>query len=42
VIWVLATVGILITRTKARRQLREQPNLLEGFDAHPPEPAPAR
>lgn len=42
VIWALATVGILITRTKARRQLREQPNLLEGFDAHPPEPAPAR
>ena len=42
VIWALATVGILITRKKARRQMREQPNLLEGFDAHPPEPAPAQ
>ncbi|OBB01154.1 MFS transporter [Mycobacteriaceae bacterium 1482268.1] len=41
-IWALATIGILITRRKARRQLREQPDLLESFDAHPPEPAAAR
>src|SRR3954468_11656773 len=31
-IWALATVGILITRTKTRRLMREQPNVLEGFD----------
>ncbi|OBK70241.1 nitrate/nitrite transporter [Mycobacterium sp. 1274761.0] len=42
VIWALATIGILITRTKARRQLREQPDLLESFDTHPAEPAHAR
>lgn len=41
-IWALATIGILITRRKARRQLQEERNLLEGFDAHPPEPAAAR
>jgi MFS family permease len=38
-IWALATVGILITRTKARRQMRDERNLLEGFEAHPSTPA---
>ena len=38
-IWALATVGILITRTKARRQMRDERNLLEGFETHPPAPA---
>ena len=41
-IWVLATVGIIITRKKARRQMRKERNLLEGFDAYPAEPAAAR
>jgi sugar phosphate permease len=46
-IWAVATVGILITRKKARRQMRDERNLLEGFDAHPTdthptEPAAAR
>jgi MFS family permease len=36
-IWVLAVVGILITRRKARRLMRveQERMLLEGFDAHP-------
>jgi hypothetical protein len=36
-IWVLAVVGILITRHKARRLIRleQETILLEGFDAHP-------
>jgi hypothetical protein len=44
-IWVLAVVGILITRHKARRLIRlelgappargGETMLLEGFDAHP-------
>ena len=38
-IWALATVGILITRTKARRQMRDERNLLEGFEPHPATPA---
>jgi hypothetical protein len=41
-IWAFATVGILITRTKARRQMREDRNLLESFDPHPAEPATAQ
>jgi sugar phosphate permease len=37
-IWVLATIGILITRRKARRLLaaEQERMLLEGFEAHPP------
>jgi MFS family permease len=37
VVWVLAVVGILITRRKARRvmKLEQERMLLEGFDAHP-------
>jgi hypothetical protein len=33
----LAVVGILITRRKARRQMKveQERTLLEGFDAHP-------
>ena len=36
-IWVLAVVGILITRRKVRRLMRveQERMLLEGFDAHP-------
>lgn len=36
-VWVLAVVGILITRRKARRvmKLEQERMLLEGFDAHP-------
>lgn len=34
-VWALATVGILITRAKARRQMRDEPDLLESFDPHP-------
>ncbi|GFG51154.1 MFS transporter [Mycolicibacterium agri] len=34
-VWALATVGILITRRKARRVLAEERNLLEGFEPHP-------
>ncbi len=36
-IWVLAVVGILITRRKTRRLMRleEDRMLLESFDAHP-------
>ena len=41
-IWVLATIGILITRKKTRKLIAEGRILLEGFDPHPPEPAPAR
>ena len=37
-VWVLATVGILITRSKARKLMRveQERMLLEGFEAHPP------
>jgi uncharacterized membrane protein len=42
VIWAFAVTGILITRRKARRQIREERNLSEGFDAHPREAATAR
>jgi sugar phosphate permease len=38
-IWALATIGILITRKKARKQMREERNLLEGFEPHQPAPA---
>jgi MFS family permease len=41
-VWAVATIGILITRTKARRVMREQPDLLESFDTRAGEPAPAR
>ena len=34
-IWALAMIGILITRKKARRQMQDERNLLEGFDPHP-------
>jgi hypothetical protein len=36
-IWILAAVGILITRRKARRllKLEQERMLLEGFDAQP-------
>lgn len=36
-VWVLAVVGILITRRKARRLMKveQERMLLEGFDAHP-------
>jgi hypothetical protein len=36
-VWVLAVVGILITRRKARRLMRleQERMLLEGFDASP-------
>jgi hypothetical protein len=42
VIWAFAVTGILITRKKARRQIREERNLLEGLDAHPQQAAAAR
>jgi hypothetical protein len=34
-IWALAVVGILVTRSKTRRQIRveQERMLLEGFDA---------
>jgi hypothetical protein len=37
-IWILATIGILITRTKTRRLMKAEQErmLLEGFEAHPP------
>ncbi|OKH80373.1 MFS transporter [Mycobacterium sp. SWH-M3] len=37
-VWILATAGILITRSKARRLMRAEQErmLLEGFEAHPP------
>ncbi|OBC01082.1 MFS transporter [Mycobacterium sp. 852013-50091_SCH5140682] len=37
-VWVLATIGILITRSKARKLMRveQERMLLEGFEAHPP------
>jgi MFS family permease len=40
-VWALATVGILITRRKARRLMKakEERRLLEGFDPHPAESA---
>ena len=41
-IWALATVGILITRRKARSKLREERKLLAAFETHPAEPASAR
>ena len=41
-IWALATVGILITRRKARSKLREEGKLLAAFETHPAEPASAR
>ena len=41
-IWALATVGILITRKKTRKQVRVERNLLEGFEPHPPTPAATR
>jgi MFS family permease len=41
-IWAFAVVGILITRKKARRLMKEERNLLEGFDPHPPQPAEVR
>ncbi|CRZ13357.1 MFS transporter [Mycolicibacterium neworleansense] len=36
-VWILATIGILITRTKTRRLLaaEQERMLLEGFEAHP-------
>jgi hypothetical protein len=35
-VWVLAVVGILITRSKARRLMRsEETMLLESVDTHP-------
>ncbi|MBS1695127.1 MAG: MFS transporter [Actinobacteria bacterium] len=39
-VWLLATVGILITRGKARRlmKLEQERMLLEGFEAHPARP----
>jgi hypothetical protein len=41
VVWVLAAVGILITRKKARRlmKLEQERYGLEGFDSHPGKPA---
>lgn len=41
VIWGVATVGILITRHKTRKQmnLEQDRMLLEGFDPHPADPA---
>ena len=43
-IWALATVGILITRKKARRlmKLESERMLLEGFEIEPTHPAPTR
>ena len=43
-IWALATVGILITRKKARRlmKLEQERMLLEGFEIEPTHPAPTR
>jgi MFS family permease len=37
VVWALATAGILITRRKARRVMKQEQErmLLEGFDTHP-------
>lgn len=37
-IWILATIGILITRHKTRRLMaaEQERMLLEGFEAHPP------
>lgn len=41
-VWALATVGILVTRRKARRLMQEERSLLEGFDPHPEEaPGPS-
>ncbi len=36
-VWILATIGILITRTKTRRLMaaEQERMLLEGFEAHP-------
>jgi MFS family permease len=42
VIWAFAVTGILITRTKARRQMLQERTLLEGFEPHLEQPAPAR
>ena len=43
-IWALATVGILITRKKARRlmKLESERMLLKGFEIEPTHPAPTR
>ncbi len=37
-VWILATIGILITRHKTRRLMaaEQERMLLEGFEAHPP------
>lgn len=37
-VWILATIGILITRHKTRRLIaaEQERMLLEGFEAHPP------
>lgn len=37
-VWILATGGILITRTKTRRLMKAEQErmLLEGFESHPP------
>ena len=44
VIWALAVVGILITRRKARRQmkLKQERMLLEGFEIEPTHSTPTR
>ena len=42
-IWVLAVIGILITRKKTRRQIGRRAKSVGGFRASPPtRPAPAR
>jgi MFS family permease len=41
-IWALSVIGILITRRKARRQMADERNLLEGFDPHAGETIPSR
>lgn len=40
--WAFAMVGILITRSKARRLMLSERSLLEGFDPHAGETIPAR
>jgi MFS family permease len=37
VIWAFAVTGVLITRRKARRQMQDERNLLEGFEPRPGE-----
>ena len=41
-IWALAVVGILITRSKARKLMQSERSLLEGFDPHAGDTLPAR